>query len=159
MDKKLLVKYLSIFKGRTINIMLDTSGSTHGFNTQVLDSLHNKTKYFLFQIDTQIRAISYVNTKSLLNQLKYPVGMGGTVIQPTLDNISKRNNNPIVFITDGYTEELNFDHIKNQVYIILVGKEECNCWSVRGNVLGNKKPKEVYFLTDFVEPNYKSTLK
>jgi predicted metal-dependent peptidase len=64
----------------------------------------------LVQCDTEVKDVkTYTNTKKLKSGLQVKGG-GGTNIQPAIDFIkkSKYKSFPILILTDGYTDDLDF---------------------------------------------------
>lgn len=140
MEKKELINYLNkTYHGRTINVIGDMSGSSFQDTLEVLKLLPNNIRYFLYQCDTKINKVDYIEHKSSLNQLKI-YGCGGTEIQGSIDSVSKRNNFDILIITDGYTEPIDFDNVKNNVKIIITGAEQ---YSTSLRICGETNPTQI----------------
>lgn len=96
-----------------INVILDTSGSMWG--SEEIEKLLGMVisaniAINLVQCDTEVKDIkTYSSTKKLKSGLEVKGG-GGTVIQPAIDFIkkSKYKSFPILILTDGYTDTLDF---------------------------------------------------
>ena len=150
MTEKELSNYLLKYKEKTINIILDTSGSIYGISNKVLNLLHDSTKYFLFQVDYEICKVDFINTKSKLNRINIPIGASGSMINPSLQSISKRNKLPIIIITDGFIDKLDFSNIYNQTDIIIVDIKLSNEYlyyqSVKKEAIDGEKIKENYLI-------------
>lgn len=105
-----------------INCILDTSGSMSGDFDKVLSEIFKDDYYInLIQCDADVKSFIKIKSKNELNKMKIK-GLGGTVLQPAVDYINsngKINNNNLVILTDGYTDELNFSQSKNIKVLIL----------------------------------------
>ena len=110
-------KFPGYIKGRKkesiyFNLILDTSGSMSNDDmTGLLGAVMRNNIFFkLIQIDTQIQDTILIKNQ---HQLKKAVtefkGRGGTVLQPALDYCKNNDlEEPMVVLTDGYTDELRF---------------------------------------------------
>ena len=107
--------------------VLDTSGSMTGSFEKVLANIfYNEITINLIMDDTEIKSVIKVKNKKELQKLKIKGG-GGTCLQPALDYIKGNkvlNSMPVLVMTDGYTDTLNFDGIKKKAMVITCG-EEC----------------------------------
>ena len=109
-----------------INVILDTSGSMCGDFEKVLSYIYqNDIHINLIQIDTEVKVVEEIKTKSELQKLIIK-GHGGTKLQPAIDFIADSNNNldkyNSVILTDGYTDTLDFTNVKVRVLILTTAK-------------------------------------
>jgi len=113
-------------KGAFLNVILDTSGSMHGYFMLILTTIfRNDISYNLIQNDTTVKKVEKINSKSQLNRIKIS-GLGGTILQPAINLVKEKYNkwNTIV-LTDGYTDTLDFSGIKGKV-LILTNDKKCS---------------------------------
>jgi predicted metal-dependent peptidase len=99
---------------RNFNVIIDTSGSMTSDLKEVLPYLLQSCgELTLIQIDTEIKAVQ--NVKSI-ERLKLELkGFGGTTLNPALDYIrkNKMQNTPLIILTDGETDTLDYSTICN----------------------------------------------
>ncbi len=119
-----------------INVGLDTSGSMGGQGTfeKVLAYVYRSDIEMNFmESDTQVNWVQKIKSKRKLESI--PIhGLGGTCLQPMIDYIVENHNDcNSVFLTDGYTDTLNFDKVKGKVLIISVGVK-CPLGKTNGRV-------------------------
>ena len=110
-----------------INVLLDTSGSMCGDFEKVLSYVfQNDIHINLIQIDTAVKEVQGIKSKRELQKVMIK-GMGGTVLQPGIDYISKVENKISIFntivLTDGYTDTLNFSNIRGKSLILTTGTQ------------------------------------
>jgi len=125
----------------SINVILDTSGSMDSMFEKVLSYIFQDDILInLIQIDTEIKVVEKVKSKSQLQKLKIQ-GLGGTTLQPAVDKIAEAYNKlPTVILTDGYTDTLNFNSVKNKV-LILTTDVDCPIVSGKTNKVKQIKIK------------------
>jgi predicted metal-dependent peptidase len=99
--------------GNTINVILDVSGSMHGYLEKVLSYIFmNEYVINLVQCDTKIQKHVVVTSKKELQKMKLN-GFGGTTLQPGIDYVKEKLPKiPMILLTDGYTDSLNFGDVK-----------------------------------------------
>jgi predicted metal-dependent peptidase len=116
---KLSIKIRKFMNGKKkVNCILDVSGSIGNIFDPIFKILLEKNlKINLAQVDTEVR--SYVKVKSMKDFKNIAIGgIGGTILQPGVDLFKdKFNNLDLIVLTDGYTDELNFNGIKNVLII------------------------------------------
>jgi predicted metal-dependent peptidase len=92
-------------------VVLDTSGSMWGEMNKVLSAINREGfRMLIVPVDTEVHesAVIVCETASDLKKIK-PAGGGGTTIQPGIDYANKKwPGKPVVVLTDGYTDHLNF---------------------------------------------------
>lgn len=107
-----------------LNCILDTSGSMNGMFEKVLSYIfYHNISINMIQCDAQVQSIIQCKSLSDIQKLKIK-GHGGTTLQPAIDYIKERskiNSLPLVILTDGYCDTLDFTGIKNKVLGITVG--------------------------------------
>jgi len=108
-------------KGKHINCILDTSGSMSDEINKVLSFVfQNNIRLNLIQIDTKIKSVDVIKNMKQLEKLNI-VGKGGTKLTPSLEyiaNNNKLNKLTTLILTDGMTDVLDFNGVKNRVLII-----------------------------------------
>ena len=103
-------------KGRTFGVVIDTSGSMSrvelGKAVGAIASYamsRDVTAVRIVQCDARPHDIGYVEPESLLDRVTVR-GRGGTVLQPALDMLQRKDDfppdGPILMITDGYCDRL-----------------------------------------------------
>jgi len=104
-----------------INMILDTSGSMHGYYEKALSYVfQNSIQINALQIDTKVYDLGIIKSKTQMSKMKINGG-GGTVIQPAIDVIREKYNKfNTVILTDGGTDNLDFSGIRGKVLIITV---------------------------------------
>ena len=110
-----------------INCILDTSGSMGGDFEKVLSYVfQNDVEINMIQIDTQVQGFQVIKNKRELERMNIK-GLGGTVLQPAIDFISETRNKislyNTIILTDGYTDTLNFSHIKGKTLILSTAQQ------------------------------------
>jgi len=105
---------------------LDVSGSMYRRFELVLSELfRDGYEIDLVQVDTQIQKIDKVKKKNDLKSMMIK-GLGGTELQPfvnyVLDPKNKMRNKPVVILTDGYCDHLDFKGTYQQFLIISCGE-------------------------------------
>jgi predicted metal-dependent peptidase len=105
-----------------INVGLDTSGSMGGTFEKVLSYVYrNDIEINLIESDTQVNWVQNIKNKKKLESIPIK-GLGGTCLQPMIDYIVEHfNEYNTVFLTDGYTDTLDFSKVKGRVLIISIG--------------------------------------
>src|SRR5574343_60561 len=107
-----------------INVILDTSGSMGGQGTfeKVLSYVYRSDiEMNMIQGDTDVKWVENFKSKRKLETMKIN-GLGGTVIQPSVDYVVKHFNDfNTVVLTDGYTDTLDISKLKGKVLMITVG--------------------------------------
>lgn len=102
-----------------LNVLLDVSGSMGGLFEEVLSYINRSDICFnLVQCDTDVNASEKINNSKQLEKVNIK-GLGGTILQPGIDYISK--NFPkynTVILTDGYCEDYLDCSKLNKVLII-----------------------------------------
>lgn len=108
----------------TINCVLDTSGSMCGTFDKLLTYIYqNDININLIECDTEVRITKNIKNKNRLNKIEIQ-GLGGTILQPSIDIISRKYNKYCTLImTDGYCDILDFNGIKNNILVLTIGKE------------------------------------
>ena len=104
-----------------ITAILDVSGSMNGHLEIVLSQLFTGECIIdLIQCDTEVKRIVEIKSKYELSKMKI-CGLGGTLLQPAVDYAIDNCSNPLVVLTDGYTDTLNFSKYSNKVLVITCG--------------------------------------
>lgn len=105
-----------------INVILDVSGSMHGLIEKVLNYVYqNDIEINLIQADTQVNKVNTLKSGKKIEQVKI-VGFGGTVLQPSIDYVSKHfNKYNTVLLTDGYCDTLDLSKLKGKILVITAG--------------------------------------
>jgi predicted metal-dependent peptidase len=105
-----------------INVGLDTSGSMGGTFEKVLNYVYqNDIEMNLMESDTQVNWVQKIKSKRQLETIPIK-GLGGTCLQPMIDHIVNNFNDcNSVFLTDGYTDNLDFSKVRGKVLIISIG--------------------------------------
>lgn len=130
-------KFPGLIKGHRkkvvyFNLILDTSASmgTDELKNLLEVIMKNGISFNLIQIDTQIKDMLLIRNIATLEALEEFKGRGGTELQPALDYCLNNNiNEPVVILTDGYTDSLTF-HTNS--LIIYTGSP---CPIIKGNHL------------------------
>lgn len=107
-----------------INCILDTSGSMSGLFEKVLSYLY-KTDIAvnMIECDTEVKSVKKINTNKQLSNMKID-GLGGTVLQPSIDLVAKEYNKyNTLILTDGYCDDIDLSEIDGRVLIITCGVE------------------------------------
>lgn len=102
-----------------VNVILDVSGSMGGLFEKVLAFVYrNDIEINLIQCDTRVTDVQTIKNKKKL-ELVTVKGLGGTILQPGIDeiteNYNKYNN---VILTDGMTDTLDFTNVRGKTLII-----------------------------------------
>lgn len=106
-------------KGNSINVILDTSGSMCGEFDKTLTYLNvRELDCFFVMIDTEVTGSSKLDKRKLQN-VKINGG-GGTILQPALDFLveKKRHKAPVLILTDGYTDNLDFTNFNDNILVL-----------------------------------------
>lgn len=107
------------YKGSTINVLLDTSGSMSNEYALVLSYLLNaKCSVNLIQCDTNPSDVTVIHNQSDVKKLVL-LGGGGTILQPGIDKFKALglSKNPIAILTDGYTDILDFSAFSSAIVL------------------------------------------
>lgn len=119
-----------------INVVLDTSGSMWSDNAieKILNVIfQDNVEMNLQMIDTTIKPLVKLRTKKDLMKIDVRGG-GGTELQPAINFfVESKKHLPMVVLTDGYTDTLNFSHYKSKC-LIISSDQECPISSHNGNV-------------------------
>ena len=117
-----------------INVMLDTSGSMGGYFEKILSFVfQNDIEINMIQCDTEVHDMGSIKNKNEFKRLMIK-GMGGTVLQPSIDHIEKTYNKfPTVILTDGYCDSLDLSKLNKRVLILSQG-EKCPIMSSNGKL-------------------------
>lgn len=104
--------------------LLDTSGSMWGEFEKVLETINREGLVInLIYCDTEIKRVDKILDKKQLQNVDI-AGGGGTELQPGIDYATKNFPQlPIVVLTDGYCDRLNFNKSKIPGLIISTGIE------------------------------------
>ena len=106
-----------------INVLLDTSGSMSGMFEKALSTIFKrKIVCNLIQCDTEVQSVIKIKNDHDLKKMKIN-GLGGTILQPGIDYIKSDkylNQLPIVLLTDGYCDDLDFSGIKGKSLVLTV---------------------------------------
>jgi predicted metal-dependent peptidase len=114
--------------GRGLTVIWDWSGSMYGEHENVASELY-KDGYELDIVgsDTQVNRVYKVKNRQQLKKVPF-MGGGGTELMPAVRYVSdpknKLSHRPLVILTDGYTDHLDFSDWNREVLILTVG-EEC----------------------------------
>ena len=113
----------TIKRGSALNVLLDTSGSMHGYFETVLSYIFRDDVIInLIQCDTEVKVIEKVSSKSQLQKLKLQ-GLGGTTLQPGLDLVKEKyGKTNTLILTDGCCDTLDTSGMQ-KVLIITCEKE------------------------------------
>ena len=107
-----------------INVILDTSGSMGGSGTfeRVLSYVYrNDIEINFIQGDTEVKWVENFKKTKQLETMKIH-GLGGTVLQPSVDYVVDHYNEfNTVILTDGYCDHLDLSRLKGRVLMITVG--------------------------------------
>ena len=105
-----------------VNVILDTSGSMGGTFERVLNYVYrNDIEINMIQGDTEVKWVENFKNSKKLESMKIS-GLGGTVLQPSVDYVVKHfNQYNTVVLTDGYTDTLDLSKIKGRVLMISIG--------------------------------------
>ena len=111
---------------QTLVAGLDVSGSMYGRFELVLSELfRDGYEIDLVQVDTERQKIDKIGNKAALKHMMIK-GLGGTELQPfvnyVLDPSNKMHNKPVVILTDGYCDRLDFKGSHQQFLIISCGE-------------------------------------
>lgn len=111
--------------GHAITVLHDWSGSMYGRHERVLSEIFRDGYELMFVGgDTGVMHVQKVTRKE---QLKTIVQQGdGTELMPSIQQIaadSKLNRNPLLILTDGETDTLDFTSFPQKVLILSVNKE------------------------------------
>jgi predicted metal-dependent peptidase len=107
------------YRGSTINVLLDTSGSMSSEYALVLSYLLNaKCSVNLIQCDTNPSDVTVIHNQSDVKKLVL-LGGGGTVLQPGINKFKTLglSKNPIAILTDGYTDTLDFSGFSSAIIL------------------------------------------
>jgi predicted metal-dependent peptidase len=109
---------------KTLNVILDTSGSVGGDFEKLLSYIfYNGIDINLIQCDTEVKATEKVNSKAQVQKLKIK-GLGGTTISPACQLVAAEYNmNPTILLTDGETDQLDLSGIKHEFMVISTRRE------------------------------------
>jgi predicted metal-dependent peptidase len=111
---------------KEITCILDTSGSMSGMFEKVLAYIfYHDICINMIQCDTEVKQVIKCSCPSDVQKMKIQ-GLGGTVLQPAIDFVAKDKNlnaMPLVVLTDGYCDSLNFNAIRNKVLAITCGDD------------------------------------
>ncbi len=106
---------------KEINLLIDTSGSFFDEIDYYMSYVVNqKMKINLYQCDTDVTSVFEIKSKGDWKKIKKE-GCGGTIIQKGINYIinKKEHNKPLVVITDGECEDLNFNNYKGYSIILI----------------------------------------
>lgn len=112
--------------GKGLTVIWDWSGSMWGEHQAVACELY-KDGYYLDVIgsDTEVRKVYKVTSKRELAKVPFS-GNGGTELQPAInyvaDSKNRLNHKPLVILTDGYTDHLDFSGFNQPVLILTVDR-------------------------------------
>lgn len=109
-----------------ISVILDTSGSMSGMIEKVLAYIfHHDVSCHIIQCDTEIHNVIECTCPNDIQKMKVS-GFGGTELQPAINYIAGHKllkQLPLVVLTDGYTDTLDFSNIKQKVLAITCGEK------------------------------------
>jgi predicted metal-dependent peptidase len=109
-----------------INVILDTSGSMTGMIEKVLSYVfYHDIVCNIVQCDTKVHQVIKCTCPHDIQKMKVE-GFGGTILQPAIDFIAERKDLrvlPLVLLTDGYCDSLNFDKLHSKVLAITCGTD------------------------------------
>jgi predicted metal-dependent peptidase len=107
-----------------------------GLHEKVLSYCNqNDIEAIYIQGDTEVKQEMKIKSKKDLKKIKIK-GCGGTTLQPIIDRaVEKYNKYPMVLLTDGYTDNLDFSKVKDKVLIISCG--------TMVPVIGSKKVRQI----------------
>lgn len=122
-NRRGLPTYGYLKRGSALNVLLDTSGSMHGyFDTVVSYIFRDDIAVNLIQCDTEVKVVEKFNSKNKLKTMKIR-GLGGTTLQPALDLVKEKYSKlNTIILTDGYTDSLNTDGL-GKVLVISCGQQ------------------------------------
>lgn len=119
--------------GHALTVLHDWSGSMTGSHETVLSELfRDGYELMVVGVDTQVNRVFKVSRKEQLCKIPFHGG-GGTELQGAVEYVrkdAKLNKNPLVVLTDGYTDTLDFTGY-GKVLILSTGRE---CPISGGNV-------------------------
>jgi predicted metal-dependent peptidase len=102
------------------NGVLDVSGSMSGeFETALSCVYQDGISINMVQCDTEVKQHVLTRSKKDLAKMKISGG-GGTTLQPSIDYIVEKlnPNMPLLLLTDGYCDSLDFSKIRGKVLIL-----------------------------------------
>ena len=105
------------------DVILDTSGSMLGDIEKVLGTiLRDGIMCNIVQIDTKVQSDTVISSPRELKLIELK-GFGGTILQPAIDYIGekKQQPRPLVIMTDGYTDHLDVSKIRDKVVVLTTG--------------------------------------
>jgi len=107
-------------ESREINLLLDTSGSLYNELNQYIGAVVGKYSIFLIQCDTKVAWEGKVENMADWKKVK-KAGGGGTILQPAIDRLIaiKKQSTPLVIVTDGYTDNMDFSKYKGHVTFVM----------------------------------------
>jgi len=116
-----------IKRSLAINVLLDVSGSMSGeFEDALSEIFRDGYSINLVQVDTRVNKIEKFERKEDLKRIVIRGG-GGTEISPgvqyILDPKNKVSHLPSIILTDGYTDNIDFQGSMNQFLILTTGVE------------------------------------
>jgi len=105
--------------GNRITVILDTSGSfCYSFEKALGVIFGRDATIELIQIDTEVHDVRTITKKAQLRNLKIR-GLGGSNLNAAVYLANKQfPKNPILVLTDGYIEKLDFSKTKKKVLVL-----------------------------------------
>lgn len=113
-------KYIIAFNG-----VLDVSGSMTGEFEKALSCVYQDgIAINLVQVDAEVKSHNVTKSMHDIQKLKISGG-GGTVLQPGIDYVAKELDPrmPLLVLTDGYCDALDFSNIKGKVLILTTAEQ------------------------------------
>lgn len=109
-------------ESKSFACLLDVSGSMDGWLETVLSFCFlNDYEMEIVQCDAEVKKSTKCYCKKDVQNL-HITGLGGTVLQPGIDYISKNFSSfPLLILTDGICDQLDLSKIKQKVLIISCG--------------------------------------
>jgi predicted metal-dependent peptidase len=104
--------------GSRLNVILDTSGSMNGYFEKIISVIfRDSIEINLIQCDTIVQSVEEIKSKRELQKVMIK-GLGGTIIQPAIDEVVKKYNDVnTLILTDGFTDNLNVSSLKGCLLI------------------------------------------
>lgn len=108
------------------NVILDVSGSMMGLFERALSYIfHHDIVVNLIQCDTEVQGFKQCIHLSDIQKIKIK-GLGGTTLQPGIQYVIQHRHLsklPLLLLTDGYCDSLDFDQLNQKALIISVGEK------------------------------------
>ena len=109
-----------------INVILDVSGSMSGLFEEALGTIFKRNIVCnLIQCDTEVKDAIKIKSDKDIKNIKI-TGLGGTTLQPGIEYVKSHKelcHLPILLLTDGYCDSLNFTNVKGKSLILTTNEK------------------------------------